>query len=249
MSIVTRLNLLPRLTALLLWLAVGLVLAWATLQVRRDAGVPADARTLPTSAVAAGDWQRVMGEPQAAAAPAAAPAPAVSQRYKLLGIVSGSRRAALMSQDGKLPRVWRPGDALADGYVVQHIGIRELVAAKAGDASATFRLELPLLPPPATGVPGQTATAPGAPVMAPAPIMPPPRSPVMAPQGIQAPGTEPQPMTAEQMMQPGQVLGQMPGQPQPDNGRMGTGGMLLPTPQVPGAAVIPEMAGGVEQPQ
>lgn len=227
---VFTLKILPRLTAFALWLLVGLLLAWGVLQLRLGAGVPEGARTLPTAAVAAGDWQRMMGEPQkTTAVQAEAPAaPPLAQRYKLLGIVSGSRRVVLMSLDGKLPRTWRQGDALEEGYVVQRIGVRDMMAAKRDDASATFRLELPLLPPPATGVPGAGASLarPGG-----TPMVPPPPPSAFAPQAPPAGlGEAPQAMTADQMMQPPAQAGM---------GRMGQGG-LLGAPRVSGAEVIPE---------
>ena len=103
---------------------------------------------------------------------AAAPAPALSSRFSLLGLVAESDGggAALIAVDGKPPKPFRVGAKIDEGLVLQAVEPRRAKIGGSVGSPSTLTLDLPLKP-------GET-TAPGEPA--------PPRGP--APQrGMAAP--------------------------------------------------------------
>jgi len=97
-------------------------------------------------------------------APAVVAAPEAASRFALLGVVADSAGAgaALIAVDGKPPRPFRVGAALADGYVLQSLDARAARIGARRDAATVFTLQLPVLPLAVNGPP------------LPAPVMPPP---------------------------------------------------------------------------
>lgn len=86
-------------------------------------------------------------------------APVAEQsRFRLLGVVaarppaSTSQGVALIAVDGKPPRAYRVGAVVADDLVLQAVQGRSVSIGPRGGV-ARVALELPALPPPATGVP------------------------------------------------------------------------------------------------
>jgi general secretion pathway protein C len=108
----------------------------------------------------------------------AAVAPEAS-RFKLLGVVaappavSRAQGVALIAVDGKMARAFRVGAAVDGDLVLQSVQPRAVSIGPRG-SEARVSLELPPLPPPATGVPGEAVSA------APAAVAPPP-TPVAPP--------------------------------------------------------------------
>ncbi len=142
-----------------------------------------------------GDWSRLFGAaPPPPAAPAAAdapPPPPESSRFQLIGVVAprspaaASQGVALIAVDGKTPRAYRVG-AVIDGDQVLRAVQQRAVSIGPRRGEPTMTLELPPLPPPATGVP--------APAMAGAPV---PAAPVIgAPGRVLVPPLMPQPAVA-----------------------------------------------------
>lgn len=182
-----------RLSSLVVWgLAAAAAVGWGLRVSGQADPVPAHATLAMPPGAAGGDVTRVLGLPPAApVAQAAAPAPADS-RVRLLGVVAAQAgRAdgvALLALDDKPPRALRIGQALEPGLVLQTVGHRRVELSRAG--AAPLVLELPALPEPRRGNPGDGLAA----VPTPAPARPggPPGLPgVAAPSaGAPAPAAE-----------------------------------------------------------
>ncbi|HEY0817847.1 MAG TPA: hypothetical protein VGD46_03660 [Rhizobacter sp.] len=167
-----------RLSAFVIWalVAAALVFWGMRLLVRADP-VPLNVAVVGDSTSARGDLSRLFGaEPVAQAAVA----PAASTRFRLLGVMAAkpgpegtAPGVALISIDGKPARAFKAGARIEDQLVLQNVSLRTAsVGVEKGPAS--FVLELPALPPPATGtlpsaVMDQGVPSPGASVAAPAP--------------------------------------------------------------------------------
>jgi general secretion pathway protein C len=102
-----------------------------------------------------GDLARVFGAPPADEGPAAVVPPPEASRFQLIGVAAPRAGTtgpgvALIAVDGKPPRPYRVG-ALVDGdWHLQTISARGVSLGPTGGTPAV-QLELPLLPPPATG--------------------------------------------------------------------------------------------------
>ena len=152
---------------------------------------------------AGGDWSRLFGaEPPPPAAAAAPAPPPESSRFQLIGVLA-PRPAAARSQgvariavDGKPARAYRVGAVIDGEHVLQAVQARA-VAIGPRQGPATIALELPPLPPPATGVPAAAAAGvQGAPVIVP----PPPNAGAADPQRLRrfrAPGAAVAPAAGE----------------------------------------------------
>jgi general secretion pathway protein C len=170
----------------------------------RPAAAPPHA-VVAVNALPQADVARVLGVPSTAEedgemdAVAAAPG---DGRFVLVGVVAarGAPSArdglALIAVDGKPPRAYRVG-AIVDGdQVVQSVEQRAVQLGPRG-GPARIALELPVRPPPATGVPGAVTMPPASP-MPPGGMLPPatglrpmPVRPGMAmPPQAPAPGNE-----------------------------------------------------------
>lgn len=184
-------------TALVWALAAGSALYWGLRASQPVAPVlplagRADGPAVDTRAVA-----RALGAPDAAAAPAHAPVPAIASRVKLSGVVThGAGGAVLLSVDGKPPRPYRVGATVDGDWVVRTVSPHavELAAGKerarlempamserssAGDAVAPQQPNPALVP----GMAGPRVAVPQGVVPAPAGTVPP---------GLSVPGVPPQ---------------------------------------------------------
>lgn len=201
--------------AFVIWAAVSATAAFWGLRLFAP-GTPAPAHTLTvaTAAAARGDLTRILGVDgmPMAAATSRETVPAEERRYQLLGVAApraaaDSREAvALIAVDGKPARAYRVGAAVDGDTVVLSVSARNVALGPRGGA-ATVALELPALPPPATGTPGGVtgstlpAGLPGGvgtrPVMTPpvppAAPMPVPAAAVPEPQIVDRPGDRPVP--------------------------------------------------------
>lgn len=187
-----------RLSAFVIWALVAAALVfWGMRLVVRADPVPLNAAVVGESTSARGDLSRLFGaEPVAQVAVA----PAASTRFRLLGVMAAKPAAqgmtpgvALISIDGKPPRAFTAGARIEDQLVLQNVSLRSAsIGVDKGPAS--FVLELPALPPPATGtLPRATMDQSG-----PAPVPPPGLGPPIAVPGVPVPppgAQAPQPPT------------------------------------------------------
>lgn len=148
-----------RLFALLIWAAVAASLAyWGLRWLAPPTGVPHNAAAVTLDGGMKGDLRRLLTGPVKADANANQADPslasALAARLKLLGVVApqpgGSQGVALLSIDGKPPRAVRVGGSVDGDMILQSLTQR---GASIGpmDGPAAVSLDLPPLPPPATG--------------------------------------------------------------------------------------------------
>jgi general secretion pathway protein C len=175
-----------RLSAFVIW---ALVAASAVFWLLRLAVSPIQAPpqtvAVSSASVLRGDVSRLLGVP-VAAAPAAEVVADVSGRFRLIGVMAPRPEAAASGQgialiaiDGKPARPFRVGSPVEGDLVLQTVSQRAALIGPAQQA-ATVRLELPLLPPPATGtLPAPPAFGAVVPVTVPPP--PPPPAPTPGP--------------------------------------------------------------------
>jgi general secretion pathway protein C len=144
----------------LVWAALaGSLVFWGLRLGVRPGGLPPQAQTVATDQAVRGDVLRMLGAvPAGAGAPAA---PAAAARFRLIGAVaqSGGGGWAMLAVDDRPARVVRVGSLVDERWVLQSVSPRQVEIGPQGGA-AQLTLDLPRLPPPATGVPGQ-ATGPG----------------------------------------------------------------------------------------
>ena len=153
-----------RLSAFVIWalVAVATVFWGMRLLVRADP-VPANAVVVGESTQVRGDLSRLLGaEPVAAVAMA----PQASSRFKLLGVMAAKPSpagvapgVALISIDGKPARAFIAGARLEDQLVLKNVSLRS-ASIGAAEGGTSFVLEIPALPPPATGSLPKVATEP-----------------------------------------------------------------------------------------
>ena len=178
-----------RLSAFVIWalVAVATVFWGMRLLVRADP-VPPNAVVVSESTQVRGDFSRLLGaEPVAAVALA----PQVSTRFRLLGVMAArpspqgmTPGVALISIDGKPARAFNAGARVEDQLVLQNVSLRSASIGSA-QGGASFVLEIPALPAPATGaLPKVTMDQ-----TSPQPIQPPPPAPARVQRS--APGVDP----------------------------------------------------------
>ncbi len=197
-----------RFFALVVWAAVAASVAyWGLRWLSRPTAVPANATPVSLDAAVKGDIRRLLAGP---AKPASgvenlSEASALAGRLKLLGVIAPrdeTDRAgvALLSMDGKPARAVRVGMVIDGDYVLRTLTQRSAGIGKTEGPVATT-LDLPLLPPPATGMlstppvlrssttpsvaamQGGQQTAPSMPATAPAGVADGAQPPVMPPDG------------------------------------------------------------------
>lgn len=190
-----------RLSAFVIWALVAAALVfWGMRLVVQADPVPLNAAVVGESTSVRGDLSRLFGaEPVAQVAAA----PAMSSRFRLLGVMAAKAApegmtpgVALISIDGKPARAFTAGARIEDQLVLQNVSLRTAsIGVEKGPAS--FVLELPALPPPATGtLPRAMMDSPGA-APAPANAAPAPPGPPIAAPGYPVPGAQaPAPMPA-----------------------------------------------------
>lgn len=117
-------------------------------------------QTVATDQAVRGDVARMLGV--VAAAPGAAPvAPPASTRFKLIGAVAAAGGAgwAVLSVDERPLRTVRVGAVVDGDWVLQSVTARQVLIGPVG-GPAQVVLDLPQLPPPATGTLAAAATLP-----------------------------------------------------------------------------------------
>lgn len=209
-----------RLSAFVVWaLVAAAAVAWGLKLAAKPLVAPAQTLLAAPAPAAGGDWSRLFGaappppaEPAAAAAPLPPPE---SSRFQLIGVVAPrsssatTQGVALIAVDGKAPRAYRVGAVIEGEQVLRSVQQRAVsIGPRRGEPTLT--LELPPLPPPATGVP-VAGGAPGGPVQAmptapviggPAPMVvpvqtvPPLPGPGMFPPGLRRPAANTVPTPA-----------------------------------------------------
>lgn len=160
-----------RIAALLIWAAVAASLAyWGLRWLAPPVGVPRNASPVTLETGVRGDIQRLLTGPVRTEGPQANPsaASALASRIKVIGVMAPapgqSAGVALLSVDGKPPKAIRVGGLVDGEMVLQDLSQR---SARIGpqDGSNFLTIDLPGLPPPATGTlpppSGVTQTPPG----------------------------------------------------------------------------------------
>lgn len=146
-----------RIAALLIWAAVAASLAyWGLRWLASPAGVPHNASSVTLETGVRGDIQRLLTGPVRTEGPQANPsaASALASRIKVIGVMAPapgqSAGVALLSIDGKPPKAIRVGGLVDGEMVLQDLSQR---SARIGpqDGSNFLTIDLPGLPPPATG--------------------------------------------------------------------------------------------------
>lgn len=194
-----------RILALIIWAAFAASVAfWGLRWLAKPTAVPANASAVSLDNAGKGDPHKLLAGPAKASGPAA---PDMGQnamlagRIKLIGVVApknpeDNSGVALVSIDGKPPRALHVGDVVEAPHVIKRLTQRGAEIGPA-DGPTAVTLDLPALPPPATGVLPAVAglTANGAPEGASSgfqPGMPPPN---LMPGGVALP-TPPRGMIA-----------------------------------------------------
>jgi general secretion pathway protein C len=175
-----------RLSAFIVWAALAASAVFWGLRLAGASPV-APPHTVPVgdAVVPHADLTRLFGAEPVKTADTPAPAPE-SSRFKLIGLAAprtaGGPGVALISIEGKPARAYRIGATVDGNLVLQEVERRSVALGPRGSA-ATVRLELPALPPPATGsLPPPAGLESPAPAVSPPPGMPMPQ-PGMPPVG------------------------------------------------------------------
>lgn len=157
----------------MIWAVVALSATyWALRLLATSVAVPAHAAPAAAALAVRADMTRLLGASNAPLSAAAAPAPEASSRFKLVGVAAPKAGAAeaggvaLIAVDGKPARPYRIGAPIDGDLVLVGVEQRSASLGPRG-GTATMVLELPALPPPATGSlpppPSMTGDAPVAP--------------------------------------------------------------------------------------
>ena len=145
-----------RITAWIVWalLAVSTV-AWGMKLFVQPVAVPVQAQLVGVEEQTRGDALRLFAQMPSAAGSAPVAGPSAG-RFKLVGVASASADdpdfggVALLSIDGKPARAFELGAVIEGEWVVQIIEPRQVRLGRAGELPS-LTLDLPGLPPPATG--------------------------------------------------------------------------------------------------
>jgi general secretion pathway protein C len=145
----------------LVWAALaGSLVFWGLRLLARPGAVPAQVQTVAIDQAVRGDVLRLLGAVAPVGTAAAPPPPPAAARFKLVGAVAsvgGGAGWAVLSVDDQPPRVVRVGGVVDGDWVVQGVTAKGVQIGPAG-APAQLMLDLPQLPPPATGtLPGLAA--------------------------------------------------------------------------------------------
>lgn len=167
-----------RFAAFVIWAAVAAsCVFWAMRLWVKPMVVPAHATVVATGSGFNGDLSRVFGTDAEAPIAAGAPPPQTDPRFRLIGVVAPRSQAArseglaVIALDDKPPRAYRVGAAVDGDVVLQSVHARGASLGPLGQP-AQVALELPALPPPATGVPASIGSL--APPALPVRPLPPP---------------------------------------------------------------------------
>lgn len=170
-----------RLSAFVIWaLVAASAVFWGLRLFVKPPVAPVHTRLASDNGPVRVDLTRMLGAPPVQA-PASVQTPAISSRFQLTGVMAplqaGGDGIALIAVDGKMPRAYHVGAALDGELVLQSVNHRSVSIGPAQGAAAVV-LELPVLPPPATGIlpPASAMMQPGgAPVamqVPPSPVVP-----------------------------------------------------------------------------
>lgn len=151
-----------RIFALLVWaLVAGSGVFWSLRLFAQPAPAPVGVVAVSDLTAAAGDLSGLLGSVPAAVAVdiKATPAPALSARFRLTGVVAPKRPSeqglAVISVDGNPPRIYRVGAYIDRDLVLREVSLRTATVAPArdsNDADAAFVLEMPAATAAATAV-------------------------------------------------------------------------------------------------
>ena len=191
-------RMLARLSAFVIWAVVAATAVfWGLRLLVRAPSAPLHTASLADAGAVRGDLTRLLGVTPSASAEAPAAQPELASRFRLVGVMAprpaaasaGSQQGvALIAVDGKPAKAYAVGTRLDGDMVLQSVSLRSAaIGMPQGDVAV--RLELPVLPPPATGsLPpiGAPAPAGAAPLVSAMPQQPPP-------QAAQAAGMQPPP--------------------------------------------------------
>jgi general secretion pathway protein C len=152
-----------RITAWMVWTLLAVcTVAWGLKLFVRPEPVPAHARMVTMEQTLKGDPLRLFASVSSAASSPAASASAGGSatvgRFRLVGMAaapssptSDRQGVALLSIDGKPARAFEVGDWVDGDWVLQSVSARQVRLGPVGQAAVTV-LDLPALPPPATGI-------------------------------------------------------------------------------------------------
>lgn len=195
-----------RVVAFVVWaLVAASAMYWLLRLSARSPVAPAHTAAVAAVTPPRGDLTRVLGAPPPAAKSEPLVEPALAARFKLLGVAAPRQGGdavglALIAVDGKPARGFKVGAPVDGDIVLQSVHPRGAALGARG-AGPQVQLELPALPPPATGRPGAGAFVPPPPMpgtaapaggtiaSVPVPVPPPPG----LPQAGEAPPDAPQP--------------------------------------------------------
>lgn len=145
-----------RIAAFLVWaLVAACAMYWAMRLLAVPASLPMSVQPVSTASVLRGDIARLFAVP---APVAAAPVePALASRFRLVGVVAPKdaergqgQGIALIAVDGKPPRPYRVGASFGDNLLLRAVAARTAVLGPS-DGPPVLQLEVPALPPAATG--------------------------------------------------------------------------------------------------
>lgn len=179
-----------RLAAFVIWAAVAAsAMFWALRLGASSPVAPAHTVAVAQAGLPRGDLTRVFGAaPPKAANQAVVVESALASRFKLLGVAAPRREGdrnglALIAVDGKPARSFAVGATVDGELMLQAVHARGARIGARG-APAQVNLELPALPPPATGTPPGLGGFAGAGNVPPPPGNPGPGMPVPPPVGF-----------------------------------------------------------------
>jgi general secretion pathway protein C len=191
-------RMLARLSAFVIWAVVAATAVfWGLRLFVRAPSAPLHTASLADTGAVRGDLTRLLGVTPTASAEAPMAQPELASRFRLVGVMAprpaaasaGSQQGvALIAVDGKPAKAYAVGTRLDGDMVLQSVSLRS-AAIGVAQGDVAVRLELPALPPPATGSlpPFGLPTPDGAPPPTSAlPQQPPP-------QAAQAAGMQPPP--------------------------------------------------------
>ena len=143
-----------RLSAFVIWaLVAASAVFWGLRLAVRSPQAPAYTVSVGDAASVGGDLTRLLGTPPVAAAATVA-TPEIAARFRLTGVMApkppATQGVALIAVDGKLPRAFRVGASIDGDLVLQSVSLRTAAIGPPQGTTAVV-LELPPLPPAATG--------------------------------------------------------------------------------------------------
>jgi general secretion pathway protein C len=197
-----------RVCAFVIWaLVAGTVVFWGLRLLVRSPDAPAHAVPVGAAVAVRGDLTRLLGAAPVATAAAAAANPEASSRFRLLGVMApkagpkadaSGQGVALIAVDGKPAKAFAVGARLDNDLVLQAVSLRTASIGPPEGGVVSVKLEIPPLPPPATGTLPSGGATPSVAAPLALPVPPPPPVPAQAipsvvPPVMVAPPQPPQP--------------------------------------------------------